>query len=433
MLHLVNNPYVSQQVHIKEFIEMCIYYSVRARKSFVLRLLLCLIFWTILLWQFKANYLTAENLPVKVNKENQKEVEGPNSHMSASARVLNLVRNQTKPWLIIFWSTFFGKHFNIKQAWKKGECPVACEVTSNRSRASDANGFVVHARDSHMMPSIKSVPWILMTRENPVYTPQLTKATFMSKFNLLTSYRLDYDFPQPFYPMPQLTPPLPPGEKDGLIMAVFSNCEPVRTEYMRQLMDFVQVDSYGACLKNKDNLVGIYGSENGKDFKHVKTELARRYKFSLVFFNQDCDYFVDDQLIHALNAGSVPVVMGTDKLDEFLPGNLQRSVIKVRDFKSPKHLSDYLKFLDTNESKYNEYLEWKWKGLGNITGTTIGAHWKPKYPLYCQMCVALSEGKIHWHGLQPIACKPRSFEDWGIYPQTGFPKKNLTIGNLTTA
>lgn len=47
-------------------------------------------------------------------------------------------------------------------------------------------------------------------------------------------------------------------------------------------MDFVRVDSYGAFLKNKDDLVGIYDSVNGKDFKHLKTELAKRYKFTLV-------------------------------------------------------------------------------------------------------------------------------------------------------
>lgn len=151
-----------------------------------------------------------------------------------------------------------------------------------------------------------------------------------------------------------------------------------------------------------------------KNFKELKSELARQYKFLLVFFNQDCDYFVDDQLSHALNAGSVPVVMSTDKLDEFLPGNLGQSVIKVRDFKTPKDLSAYLKKLSTNEKEYNKYLTWKSKGIGNFTGTAIGNHWKPKYPIYCQICVALSEGRIHKKGLEPIPCKARSYKDWGI-------------------
>ena len=155
--------------------------------------------------------------------------------------------------------------------------------------------------------------------------------------------------------------------------------------------------------------------ENGKiTYKKLKTELARKYKFTLVLVNQDCDYFVDDQISHALSAGSVPVVMSTDKLDEFLPGNLRNSVIKVRNFKSPKLLADHLKYLSNNETEYNKYLEWKWNGIGNITGTVIGNHWKPKYPKYCQICVALSEGRINKDGLKVDTCRVRTFEDWGI-------------------
>ena len=354
----------------------------------------------VFLWQFERNY---SRLKVTLTLPRYGNI---NREMRNS--------NTTEPCLILYWSTIFGSQPHIEKRWNVNDCPVACQVTSNRSRAREADGFVVHARDSHMTPPKESVPWILHTQENPVYTPVMKNAKFMSRFNLLMSYRLDYDFPVPVYPMPQLTPPLTFKEKTKLIMAAFSNCEPVRTEYMRQLMKFVQVDSYGACLRNKNDLVGRYGSKNGKNFKELKSELAKQYKFTLVFFNQDCEYFVDDQLSHALNAGSVPVVMSTDKLDEFLPGNLRQSVIKVRDFRTPKDLSDYLKYLSTNETEYNNYLTWKSKGVGNITGTVIGNCWKPKYPIYCQICVALSEGRIHKEGLRPIPCNARAYEDWGI-------------------
>ena len=354
----------------------------------------------VFLWQFERNYST---LKVTLTLPRYGNI---NREMRNS--------NTTEPCLILYWSTIFGSQPHIEKRWNDNDCPVVCQVTSDRSRAREADGFVVHARDSHMTPPKESVPWILHTQENPVYTPVMKNAKFMSRFNLLMSYRLDYDFPVPVYPMPQLTPPLTFKEKTKLIMAAFSNCEPVRTEYMRQLMKFVQVDSYGACLRNKNDLVSRYGSKNGKNFKELKSELARQYKFTLVFFNQDCEYFVDDQLSHALNAGSVPVVMSTDKLDEFLPGNLRQSVIKVRDFRTPKDLSDYLKYLSTNETEYNNYLMWKSKGVGNITGTVIGNFWKPKYPIYCQICVALSEGRIHKEGLRPIPCNERTYEDWGI-------------------
>ena len=354
----------------------------------------------VFLWQFERNYST---LKVTLTLPRYGNI---NREMRNS--------NTTEPCLILYWSTIFGSQPHIEKRWNDNDCPVVCQVTSDRSRAREADGFVVHARDSHMTPPKESVPWILHTQENPVYTSVMKNAKFMSRFNLLMSYRLDYDFPVPVYPMPQLTPPLTFKEKTKLIMAAFSNCEPVRTEYMRQLMKFAQVDSYGACLRNKNDLVSRYGSKNGKNFKELKSELARQYKFTLVFFNQDCEYFVDDQLSHALNAGSVPVVMSTDKLDEFLPGNLRQSVIKVRDFRTPKDLSDYLKYLSTNETEYNNYLTWKSKGVGNITGTVIENFWKPKYPIYCQICVALSEGRIHKEGLRPIPCNARTYEDWGI-------------------
>ena len=38
------------------------------------------------------------------------------------------------------------------------------------------------------------------------------------------------------------------------IYVASTNCEAVRTEYQKQLMEFIDVDSYGTCLRNKDGL-----------------------------------------------------------------------------------------------------------------------------------------------------------------------------------
>ena len=393
-------------------------------KSLALKLLLGVIILVVLLWQLqiqlKPNVLKpkmkkAQRENTSYTSQNKVLLEKPAMKEIQSEKESNTSQNNTKSWLIVYYSTFFGRRLNLHEKWSKGECPVACEITSDPSRANEADGIVIHGRDAQMTPPKKSVPWILQIQENPVYTPLLNNANFMSKFNLLKSYRLDSDFPNPTVLLPKLTPPIPFKTKTGLVMAAFSNCEPVRTEYMRQLMKFVQVDSYGGCLHNKNGLTGRYRNQNGKDFRDIKSDLARQYKFTLVFFNQDCDYFVDAQLHHAWNAGSVPVVMATDKLDEFLPGPyLNHSVIKVRDFATPQLLANYLKYLSNNETEYNKYLEWKWKGFGDITGTAIGDYWMPKYPIYCKVCVALAEGRIHKDGLKPIPCKARQFSDWKI-------------------
>lgn len=95
--------------------------------------------------------------------------------------------------------------------------------------------------------------------------------------------------------------------------------------------------SYGACLRNKQGLNKRYET----NFKKSKQLLQKTYKFAITFFNQDCDYFVDDQILHALNAGAVPIVMSTDKIYDFLPGNLRNSIINVRDFKNPGELAEH--------------------------------------------------------------------------------------------
>ena len=227
--------------------------------------------------------------------------------------------------------------------------------------------------------------------------------------------------------MPSLSKPIPFKQRLGGVLAVFSKCEVVRTEYMRQLMKYIDVHSYGACLKNREGLIGLYGQVNGKYvFKDYKLVLTRFYKFSLVFMNQDCDFFVDDRLYHALETGSIPVYMGTDKIDEFLPGNLKNSIIRVSDFNSPKELAEYLNYLSNNETAFNEYLKWKEIGLGDISNTTIGRWWQQKYPLFCQVCMRLSQGNLH-RGLDVDTCKPRTYLDWKLYPPYGVDSVQLGV------
>ena len=339
-----------------------------------------------------------------------REASAPMSaHVPPQQEVLNNTANvRDNRTLIMYWSTYFGvrKVMNLEER----ACPVKCEVTSDISRWNGASAFIVHARDPYPLPPTKAVPWILDTRENPVYTPVMTKANYMSQFKMLMSYHLTSDFPTPNHPMPSLTAPVPFNEKKG-IMATFSNCERVRTKYMGELMKYVKVDSYGSCLQNTQGLVRRYG----KAFKDEKTRLARQYKFSLVFMNQDCEYFVDDRLYHALTSGSVPVYMGTDKVDEFMPGNLRTSIIKVKDFQTPKHLADYLTYLSHNETAYNKYLEWKYKGFGDISDTVIGKFWLGKKDIHCNICRKVSQKD--WaseKGLQPITCTSRQERDWGL-------------------
>lgn len=321
---------------------------------------------------------------------------------------------------LLYWSTVFGNRVRVNDVSKlpyfhvNDECSYFCELTVNTSDVTEVDAIIIHARDISPFPPQKysDIPFILHTNENPAYTHVLWNPLFLSHFKYLLGYRLDADFPLSLFTKPDLTSPVPFKEKSKLVFAAFSNCEVVRTAYLAQLMKFIPVDSYGACLRNKNGLVQRYI----KDFKYKKTELAKYYKFTLVFMNADCDYFVDDQLTHALTAGSVPVFMGTDKIDMFLPGNLNTSIIKVRDFKTPRDLAMYLKYLGKNEHEYNKYLKWKYEGFKfpvTYNSTSILRQWESPDTVYCKICKKFLHSDVATKSsLKPEWCNKRTPAEW---------------------
>jgi hypothetical protein len=60
--------------------------------------------------------------------------------------------------ILLFWSKFNmgfpGEKSEgfLEKGIGKGQCPVACEVTSNRDRIKQAHAFIVHARDPYPLP-----------------------------------------------------------------------------------------------------------------------------------------------------------------------------------------------------------------------------------------------------------------------------------------
>lgn len=59
----------------------------------------------------------------------------------------------------------------------------------------------------------------------------------------------------------------------------------------------------------------------------------------------------------ALTAGSIPIYLGAPNVDVFMPSS--KSYINVRDYKTPQQLANYLKYLNKNNTAYEEYFKWK--------------------------------------------------------------------------
>ncbi len=61
------------------------------------------------------------------------------------------------------------------------------------------------------------------------------------------------------------------------------------------------------------------------------------------------------------SAGALPIYMGAPNIDDWLPGD--QVIINTADFANPKELAEYINHLNAHDDEYEEYFEWKKKGL----------------------------------------------------------------------
>src|SRR5690554_5397676 len=113
-----------------------------------------------------------------------------------------------------------------------------------------------------------------------------------------------------------LDPP-PPKSPNKVVVFMGSNCNTggatERTKYVKELMKYIPVDSYGGCLHNKDmeERQKKNGRQSHGDKIIEKIGIISEYKFLLAFENNNLvsDY-VTEKMTNAYQAGTVPVYWG---------------------------------------------------------------------------------------------------------------------------
>ena len=126
-------------------------------------------------------------------------------------------------------------------------------------------------------------------------------------------------------------------------------------------MKYIKVDSFGACLKNKELPERLKSPLTMHDDQ--LREYVGKYKFALTFENAVCDDYITEKLWRPLAAGTIPVYKGAPNIKDWLPDN--RSAILVDEFKHPRDLAHYLNYLANDEDAYNKYLAFKSTGITN--------------------------------------------------------------------
>jgi hypothetical protein len=169
-------------------------------------------------------------------------------------------------------------------------------------------------------------------------------------FDVWMSYHLDADVVCPYYDYSMLeTLYGAPASKTGDVCMFVSS--PVnqsrRLEYLRELMRYISVDSYGR-VQRTCTLPNDAGYTS-------KLEAIRSYKFTVAFENAVSKDYVTEKLFEPLVAGSVPVYLGAPNVEDFAP---RGSFINAKSY-TPRALASLLNALCADEERYSRFFDWK--------------------------------------------------------------------------
>lgn len=242
----------------------------------------------------------------------------------------------------------------------KGErCLIPWDYTSDITKAQliiynalDNYHNIQSPRDPKLRPDQLTC---IESMESSTNYPALYKNR--KAFNYTMYYSLTSDVPIPyaeFFESNEM--PLNLSEKEGnLVCAFISNCHATngRTNYVKELMKHIKIDSFGRCLNNAQ----IPRNMNRENKYRTKEAMLRYYKFTIAFENSNDPDYISEKLFQPLRYGSVPIYRGCPNLEDFAPPH---STIDANKFNSPKELADYLHYLDNNDTAYNEYFQWKY-------------------------------------------------------------------------
>ncbi|XP_013397115.1 glycoprotein 3-alpha-L-fucosyltransferase A-like [Lingula anatina] len=266
-----------------------------------------------------------------------------------------------------------------KPVFKSLGCKIDnCIYTEDKSLADEADAIVFIAKSLGDKPrKLPQHRWVWVNHESSCYSKEVG-GVWAGMFNWTITFRRDSTIFFPYgYALKRSTPltknyTITALNKTKLVAWMVSKCvtRSQRERYVSELQKYIPVDVYGACGPLKCSK---------RDDKNCLDNINRDYKFYLSFENSISTDYITEKFWKMLDRDIVTVTRG--------PANYSRVGIKpewhinTNDFKSPKDLADYLKYLDMNVTAYVKYLEWKNQYVGLYS----------KAEVYCDLCAKLND------------------------------------------
>ena len=136
----------------------------------------------------------------------------------------------------------------------------------------------------------------------------------------------------------------------GELAAFVSNCVGWRLDYLRELRQYVRLDSFGGCAHNNDTC-----PKAGRR-KCDKVVMAGAYKFVFAFENTEESHYVTEKVYTGLRSGAVPIYRGAPEVLEHVPP--PQSVLLAKEFGSAQALGKHLRALLDDPERYAAFHRW---------------------------------------------------------------------------
>ena len=201
--------------------------------------------------------------------------------------------------------------------------------------------------------------WILAEAESALYAHPEKYKKYWNQFNYTMTYSRHSDVFNP-YGECHATTTNPTKvkqqidviikQKNKLIIWMVSHCVTFskRENYARELGKYLHIDVIGECT---DNTLLCNGS------RYCNHRPLFGYKFYLAFENSLCGDYITEKIWKTYDAGLVPIVYGAlETYKDFLP---EGSYIDVSTFSSPKALAEFILQVNSNETLYRSYFQWR--------------------------------------------------------------------------
>lgn len=196
--------------------------------------------------------------------------------------------------------------------------------------------------------------WVAWNMECEENYPWMKDREIHDLFDIRMDYFSDADIVYPYYrgikanSIPKAIDLRKKKDKTCMMVSSLFN-QSRRQEYLKELMRYTKIDSYGRLYNNKP-----LENDRGRD---TKMELYSGYRFVIAFENAIGKDYVTEKFYDPLLAGSVPVYLGAPNIEEFAPGD--NCFVDVRNYRSPEELADYLNLCMSDDREYMKYHQWR--------------------------------------------------------------------------